>query len=159
MKEKIYKEDTTKGSSIINPLNYKGDVLVQVWLDSRVLATLSQWLENHGTYTNHLSQTVRRPLEILVDLLINSGDANLIDNTVEARNLLNRRYGIDLNRGGRGTKNIMHNIALSIKREDLAESVEKEKRVDDVNRPLRKYDNPLVVDAMKKYKELYPDKE
>lgn len=156
-----YKEDSTKGSSMINPLNYKGDVLVQVWVDSRVLATLSRWLEDHGTYTVHMSQVVRRPLEILVDLLTNSGDAELIDNTIEARELLNRRYGIDLNRGGRGTKNIMHNMTLSMRREEIAEAAEKDRRVYDVNRPLRTNQNAGILskveEAKKKYKELYPD--
>ena len=64
-----YKEDSTKGNSLINPLNYKGDVLVQVWVDSRVLATLCGWLDDKGTYTRYMSQVVRRPLEVLVDLL------------------------------------------------------------------------------------------
>jgi hypothetical protein len=156
-----YKEDSTKGNSIINPLNYKGDVLVQVWVDSRVLATLSRWLEDHGTYTVHMSQVVRRPLEVLVDLLVNSGDATLIDSTIDARELLSRRYGVDLNRGGRGTKNIMHNMTLSMRREDIAEAAEKDKRIYDVNRPLRTNQNAAILakveEAKRKYKELYPD--
>lgn len=158
-----YKEDSTRGGSVINPLNYKGDVLVQVWLDSRVLATLSRWLEEHGTYTIHMSQVVRRPLEVLVDLLVNSGDATLIDNSVEARTLLSRRYGVDLNRGGRGTKNVMHNIELSIRREDLGEAVERDRRVNDVSRPLRTNLNPAIAakvdEARRKYNELFPNKD
>ena len=157
---KPYAEDSTRGGSIINPLNYKGDVLVQVWVDSRVLATLCGWLDEKGTYARYMSQVVRRPLEVLVDLLANSGDATLIDNTVEARNLLEKRFGIDLNRGGRGTKNAMHNIELSIRREDLSEVLQREDRVYDVRRPLRSQ-NPTIAakveEARRRYRELYPD--
>lgn len=160
---KPYKEDSTKGNSMINPLNYKGDVLVQVWIDSRVLATLCGWLDDKGTYARYMSQIVRRPLEVLVDLVVNSGDAKLIDNTVEARSLLERRFGVDLSRGGRGAKNLQHNIELSIRREDLNESVQRENRIYDVRKPLRSHQNSkintLVDEARKKYKELYPNSE
>ncbi len=161
MREKTYATDSTKGHSIINPLNYKGDVLVQVWVDSRVLATLCNWLDDKGTYARYMSQVVRRPLEVLVDLLVSSGDARLIDNTVEARSMLQKRFGVDLSRGGRGTKNVMHNITLSISREELAESVQREKRVYDVNRPLRGQLSPkvaaLVEEAHRVHKELFSD--
>ena len=53
-KEREYKEDSTRGSSLINPLNYKGDVLVQVWVDSRVLATLCRWLDGLVYYNDKL---------------------------------------------------------------------------------------------------------
>jgi hypothetical protein len=132
-----YKEDSTRGMSIINPLNYKGDVLVQVWVDSRILATLMHWLDAQGTYPTYMSQVVRRPLEVLTDVLVNGGDATLIDNTVEAREMLQRRFKVDLSRGGRGEKNKVHNITLSMRREDLAESLNKQRMVYDIHRPLR----------------------
>jgi hypothetical protein len=157
MRDKVYKEDSTRGQSLINPLNYKGDVLVQVWVDSRVLATLCQWLDESGTYPNYLSQVVRRPLEVLTDLLVNEGSTRLVDNTVEARELLQKRFKVDLNRGGRGTKNTMHNISLSIKREELAESIKKSNRINDIDRPLRVNQNPLVDRAIAKYKELFAE--
>jgi len=115
-RKKPYKVDSTKGASIINPLNYKGDVLVQVWMDSRVLATVSNWLDMNGTYTRFMSQAVRRPLELLVDNLVNNGDVALVDDTNEARRLLERKYGVQLNRGDRGGKNILHNQILSDRR-------------------------------------------
>ena len=136
-KEKEYAVDSTRGLSMINPLNYKGDVLVQVWVDSRVLATLMHWLDAQGTYPAYMSQVVRRPLEVLTDVLVNGGDATLIDNTVEAREMLQRRFKVDLSRGGRGEKNKIHNITLSMRREDLAESLSKQRMVYDINRPLR----------------------
>ena len=161
MKEKIYAVDSTKGSSMINPLNYKGDVLVQVWIDSRVLATLCGWLDDKGTYTRYMSQVVRRPLEVLMDLLVNSGDARLIDNTSDAREILSRRFGVNLNRDGKGTKNVMHNIELSIKREDLSESLHRENRIYDARKPMNQ-SNPetaaLTEKGRRKYKELFPDK-
>ncbi len=136
-KEKEYAVDSTRGLSMINPLNYKGDVLVQVWVDSRVLATLMHWLDAQGTYPTYMSQVVRRPLEVLTDVLVNGGDATLIDNTIEAREMLQRRFKVDLSRGGRGEKNKVHNITLSMRREDLAESLNKQRAIYDVHKPLR----------------------
>jgi hypothetical protein len=149
-----YKEDSTKGLSIINPLNYKGDVLVQVWVDSRVLATLMQWLDDQGTYPSYMSQVVRRPLEVLTEVLVEGGDAKLIDNTVEAREMLQRRFKVDLSRGGRGTKNTMHNVTLSIRREDLTDRIRRDKTVYDVNRPLRTNANPIPVTTTEEIEEI-----
>ena len=132
-----YKEDSTRGGSIINPLNYKGDVLVQVWMDSRILATLCNWLDSHGTYTRHLSEVTRRPLEVLTNLLVENDEVELVDDTIEARNQLERHYGVNLNVGGRGTKNVMHNIQLSVRRDELATYLGRGKRSDDVSRPLK----------------------
>ena len=116
MSEKV---DSTKGSSMINPLNYKGDVLVQVWMDSRVVATLAQWLENSGTYPRFMSQAIRRPSEVLVSHLIDEGEVEMVDDTITARSMLQRRFNVDLNRGGRGGKNILHNQVLSDSRTRL----------------------------------------
>lgn len=132
---KPYVEDSTKGNSMINPLNYKGDVLVQVWIDSRVLATLCRWLDKQGTYSRFMSQVVRRPLEVLADTLVDGGDVEVVDDTSEARVMLERRFGVDLSRGGRGTKNKMHNVVLSARRGELSERLEVNKRFNDVSRP------------------------
>lgn len=151
-----YAEDSTKGSSLINPLNYKGDVLVQVWVDSRVLATLCRWLDNSGLYSRYMSQVVRRPLEVVAETLVEKGEVAIVDDTAEARAMLERRFGIDLNRGGRGTKNVMHNVALSMRRMELEERIQKDKRTDDVNKPARTHENPLTQQALETYKKLYP---
>ena len=156
-RDKEYVEDSTKGKSRVNPLNYKGDVLVQVWVDSRVLATLCNWLDRSGYYPNYMSQVVRKPLEAMVELLIKEGGTQLVDNTIEARDMLQKRFKVDLSRGGRGTKNVMHNVELSIRREELAEVIQREKRIDDIQRPLRANDNPLAEEAIKKYHELFPN--
>ena len=73
-KEKEYVIDSTRGSSMINPTNYKGDVLVQVWVDSRVLATLCKWMDEKGNYSRFMSQAVRRPLEVLAEYLVECGE-------------------------------------------------------------------------------------
>lgn len=149
-----YKEDSTKGSSVINPLNYKGDVLVQTWVDSRVLATLCKWLDTQGVHSQHMSQVVRKPLEILVAFLVDNGDVSLVDDTLRARNILSTRFGIDLNRGGRGNKNVQHNIVLSSRRQDLSEIVRLSKG-DDINRPMGT-DNALTDKAVGLYDSIAP---
>lgn len=114
--EKVYKEDSTKGGSLINPVSYKGDVMVQVWMDSRVLATLCKWLENEGEIPRFLSHVVKMPLEMLADHLVKEGRIEMVDDTKEARMLLEGRFHVGLNKGKRGKKNLMHNIVLSSKR-------------------------------------------
>ena len=65
-----YKEDSTKGAALMKPKTYKGDVIVQVWMNSRVLATLSAWLDSEGNYTRFMSEVVRESLTILCDHLV-----------------------------------------------------------------------------------------
>ena len=147
---KDYKVDSTKGSSLINPLNYKGDVLVQVWIDSRVLATLTRWMDLKGEYALHMSQAVKRPLEVMAEFLVSQGDVEIVDDTAEARSMLMRRFNIDLNRGGRGSKNVAHNLALSDRRADLGRLLEK-RRVEDVNVPKKSNIDELVNKAIQMF--------
>jgi len=156
MKGKEYAVDSTKGTSMINPLNYKGDVLVQVWVDSRVLATLCRWMDGKGNYSRFMSQIVRRPLEVLVDFLVTNKEVELVDDTAEARSMLERRYQVNLNRGNRGEKNALHNMTLSDRRGDLSEKIGESKKVNDVSRPKRGM-SPLAQQAIDKYKEMFPD--
>jgi len=114
-----YLEDSTKGSSHMNPVNYKGDVLVQVWMDSRVIATLSNWIESKGLRPRFMSEVIRDPLMMLVDLITENGEVELVDNTAIARDLLQAKYRINLNRGGRGKKNALHNSILTGRREQF----------------------------------------
>lgn len=132
MEEKGYKEDSTKGKSILSPRNYKGDVNAQAWLDSRVLATLSNWLEADGRRTRYISECIRIPLEILVDHLVRTNQVERIEDTAKARRLLSNRYQIDLNRGNKGRKNELHNRILSDKRM----VIEHDKRLQDIQRPM-----------------------
>lgn len=145
-----YKEDSTKGSSLINPLNYKGDVLVQVWMDSRVLATLASWLEKNGIYARFMSQVVRRPLEVLTGHLVDSDQVEMIDDTNEARRLLEQRFQVNLNKGGHGGKNVLHNQILTDKRTELAEKLKDGSRFVDAQRPVVKgvVDPEIIKKAM-----------
>lgn len=106
-------EDTTKGKSYIMPRTYKQDVLVQVWLESRELATFSLWLDSIGCRTRFLSEVVRESLKLLMGDLIESGEVNMIEDTAEARELLEGIYRVNLNRGDKGKKNALHNLVLS----------------------------------------------
>jgi hypothetical protein len=153
-RNKPYAEDSTKGLSLINPLNYKGDVLVQVWVDSRVLATLCRWLDKNEVYSRFMSQVVRRPLEVVADMLVSNGEVEMVDDTAEARALLERRFGVDLSRGGRGTKNTMHNIVLSDRRSELGERIGRGSKFNDANKP-KSGRSTLVQDTIDKYKSLY----
>lgn len=156
-----YREDSTKGNSLIKPLNYKGDVLVQVWVDSRVLATLCKWLEGEGVYTRFMSQVVKRPLEVLAEFVVENEGVERVDDTSEARNMLERRFGVNLNRGEKGKKNVLHNVILSEKRKELGEVLREEKPAD-VGRGMRvkKRDiKEMTARALNVYNELYKKEE
>lgn len=121
------KEDCTDGQfSILNPVNFKGDALVQVWMDSRELATISEWLDKTGSYTRFLSEVVKDGLHILCEELVNDGEITMIEDTLEARGMLEAKYRVCLNPktsktsnvtgrrdSRRGEKNVLHNIVLS----------------------------------------------
>jgi hypothetical protein len=126
VRNKPYKEDSTDGRSLIRPLRYKGDVLTQVWIDARVLATLNNWLDSIGEYPKTLSELCRRPLELLVEVAIKSG-VNLVENTAEARDMLSRRFRVNLNRGDRGKKNILHNQILTDIRSTIVNKITEER--------------------------------
>ena len=102
-----------------------------------MLATLCNWLDKNGTYTRHLSEVTRRPLELLAELLVTNGEVEMVDDTIEARTLLERRYAVNLNASGRGTKNVMHNIQLSVRRDELASFLGKQQS-NDIHTPLRR---------------------
>lgn len=115
--------DSTKGNSTLDPIDYKGDVMVQVWLDSRMLATLSNWLEGLGDYPRFMSEVVRWPLEVLVEHLISEGKLSMVDETSVARRMLQGRYRINLNKSDRGRRNVEHNQALSDRRGRLSSKI------------------------------------
>lgn len=126
-----YVEDSTVGGSRvgIHPIKYKGDVLTQVWIDSRLLATLSKWLEKEGNYPRYLSEIVKIPLEILVRHLINLGEIDMIDDTSVARDMLRKKYRVKLNPRGRdskviGGRNVLHNQMLSENRKELGGKID-----------------------------------
>lgn len=107
-----YKEDSTKGSARIMPVNYKGDVLVQAWVDARQLAVISEWLDNSGYRTKHMSELIKVTIEEVASQLIDTGKVNKIEFTKEARELLTMKYRAALNPSGRGERNLLHNLHL-----------------------------------------------
>jgi len=130
-------EDSTRGRSNFNPRSYKGDVLTQVWMDSRMLATLTRALEANGTFPRFMSEVVREGVYAVVENLVENGVVEMVEDTRDAREMLERRFRINLNNGGRGMKNVVHNLVLSERRKgsDVAmRNYEAEK--DDVKRQL-----------------------
>lgn len=105
-----YKEDATAGGARIIPKTYKNDAYVQVWLDSRKLATLTMWLQEHGYNLRFMSEIVRETIDLVVEKLAQQG-VKAVETTTEARTIL-QIFKIDFNPDGRGQKNLMHNIAL-----------------------------------------------
>lgn len=153
---KKYTEDSTRGAALFNnPKSYKGDVLVQCWVDSRVLATLSEWLDNGGTYTRFMSEVVKVPLEVLANHLIMLGEITMVDDTSSARKMLEQKYRVNLNPGGRGVKNAHHNRLVSDLRGSLGGRVKIEKEENVINRPLTAGTSSGVDidELMKLYKE------
>lgn len=135
-RKEAYKEDSTKGKALMNPISYKGDVLTQVWIDSRLLASLAVWMERNGNYPRFLSEIVRRPLVVLAETLIDGGEMEMIEDTVKARDMLENRFRITLNKGGRGERNVLHNQILSERRKELGERIgNSRQRPNDVARP------------------------
>lgn len=111
-REGEYKDDSTRGKALMRPKRYKGDSLVQVWIDRRWLASLSVWLESNGVRTIHMSDVLRESLRELYEHLIKTGAVSEID-TMEAGRLLEDRYRVDLNPSDRGKRNLLHNQLLS----------------------------------------------
>ena len=119
-----YKEDCTDGKfSIINPKSFKGDVVVQVWIDARELATISDWLDKSGSFTRFLSEVVKDSLHMFCGELVDSGEVDMVEDTNEARYMLEKKYRINLNPNGRGEKNVLHNIVLSNRKREEREKI------------------------------------
>lgn len=118
-----YREDCTDGRySVLNPVRFKGDALVQVWMDSRELATVSEWLDKDSNRTRFLSEVVKEGIHILCENIVESGEVKMIEETAEARALLEDKYEINLNPNGRGEKNVFHNQILSERKRSERES-------------------------------------
>ena len=104
-------EDSTKGKSDINPRTYKRDVLMQVWLQSRHLATLLKWLEDGGSVIRFRSEIVQITLEQVVEHLVNTDAVKMVEYAEDAQKML-ERFGVESNPSGRGGKNAFHNLTL-----------------------------------------------
>jgi hypothetical protein len=110
--------DSTKGNADLNPRQYKGDVYTQTWIDARKLATLSIWLDDAGYNTRFLSEVVKFTVNLVLDHLVETKTVEMIEFTEEARNILEAKYRTNLNPGGRGKRNILHNMVLDDRRKE-----------------------------------------
>ena len=107
-----YKEDSTRGKAISQPRTYKRDALVQAWVDRRKLAMLSEWLDNNGFFTKHLSDVLKGTIDAIVGQLVDNGSVEKIELTEDAVRILDMKYKADLNPRGRGLRNLTHNLQL-----------------------------------------------
>lgn len=147
------KEDSTKGKSFMRPITYKGDALVQVWVDSRQLAMLSEWLDGRGMNTRHLSEVLKFTIGTIVDKLLEEGIVNQIEYTTDARALLEAKYRVVLNPSGRGEKNLLHNMILDERRkEEVGYGRE------DINKPVNERSvNDEANEWAAEYRRKHPD--
>jgi hypothetical protein len=146
-----YKEDSTRGKALVRPRSYKGDSLVQAWVDRRKLAMLSIWLDNGGYNTRHLSEVVKLTIDEVVERLIESGIVKKIEFTGEATQIIAMKYKADLNPSGRGLRNLSHNLHLDEMRRGKAfegeiSYVSRDPEMEDVRETTRK--------MVEKYREL-----
>jgi len=114
-----YVEDTTMGKSKVIPKKYKGDMMLQAWVDSRKVAVVSAWLDQDGPNTRHMSDVLKLMLDAVVKSIKYEGfDMKGFD---ESRAMLENKYKVDLNPQGRGLKNLRHNMVLeSLKEEEYS---------------------------------------
>ena len=135
-----YKEDSTKGKAMMRPRTYKGDSLIQAWVDRRKLAVLSEWLDNSGKRTRFLSDVLKFTIDIVVNQLIENGLAEKIELTEDAKRILDMKYKADLNPRGRGERNLTHNLQLDEIRKSHSYDYE-------INRPIQ---NDSIYDEDRK---------
>lgn len=150
MKRK-YVEDSTRGSSVLEPKKYKADAYVQVWVQSRHLATLCRWLEANNAAPRYLSEVVRYSIEALVDFLVGNNEVEMIEDVDMAREMLERRFRVNLNAHKKGYKNLLHNRVLKDRKIKARAVVTGEVSVEGNSR-----DN--IEELVKRYKELEEEK-
>lgn len=159
-RDKIKAVDSTCGNSAIDPATYKRDVPVQVWLESRHLASLSEWLDKFAR-TKYLSDIVADSIRVLVENLIESGEMEMVESPIEAREMLEWKYRVKLplDRGSRGRNNARHNAVLTAKREELGYFKYKRQATNDRDIPIKyvdgRYSDEIENDpVVQKYREL-----
>ena len=116
------KVDSTRGKAFSNPETYKRDVPMQVWLQSRHLATLMKWIEKEGfvSMVRFRSDILKIVVEQLVIHLTESGAVKMIDTAQEAHAILEGRFGIPCNPQEKGRRNTIHNFELDDRRYERA---------------------------------------
>ena len=148
-----YAEDETRGVSQIRPIRYKKDVPVQAWMESRYLATLSEWLDKFGR-SKYLSEVVQEGIRVVVDNLVEAGEVEMVEDVFEAREMLEWKYKVklrDIERGTRGKSNLHHNAVLGERRKELGRKMSYMKREID-SRGIPIIEKGVVGESMSKEK-------
>lgn len=101
-----------KREDVIDGVRLNSDTNVQVMLDSRVLMTLCQWLDEREQI-RYFSDIVKEGVYLLVETLIDNGETRLVEDTNESKYFLEYRFGVNLNRGGKGKRNLLSNMVIS----------------------------------------------
>jgi hypothetical protein len=106
--------DQTRGSGPIDPVTYKKDAIVQLWMDSRHLATLCEWLEGaNGIKCEGVSMVIQMAMQLVCENLHAQGYDRVFERTVDARQYLKIRFPKkNFNICDRGKKNLTHNLTL-----------------------------------------------
>lgn len=115
---KKYKEDSVMGRRPeIDPINYKPDVLVQVWLEARVLLMLNNWLTKYDRKPRFMGDIIKFVVEEVLDQLLEAGEVKKIEFSSTARDALRSLFAKHkLNPGDRGKRRVLHNLHLDEKR-------------------------------------------
>lgn len=169
-RNRVKLEDSTRGNSAISPEKYKKDIPVQAWMESRYLATLSEWLDkDQDVYsrTRTLSEVLQEGVRLLVEHLVRRGEVDMVDDPLAAQNMLVMKYRISIRKGygARGKNNSIHNQVLTERRREIAGSVEnieplrdiRERPVNEVNlgrMRIPEKDRELIEEQVRIYKEL-----
>lgn len=102
---------TTRGSSPMAPVRYVRDALVQLWADRRDIATILLYMENHGQKPRYLSDVLKFCIENIREQVKRQG-IEYVESSASATSMLEERFNINLNPGGRGKKNYVNNLLL-----------------------------------------------
>lgn len=92
---------------------YKKDSLVQAWIDRRYLATIINWLHKKGESPRSLSEILKMAVENLTQAAT-SGEykVEFVELTEDAHTIIDSCLRVNLNRGGRGLKNLRQNTMI-----------------------------------------------
>ena len=150
-----YVQDSTKGAALLSGAKtYKRDVLMQVWMQSRHLATLLNWLESNGRRVRFRSEIVQFTVEEIVRHLRDSKGCDIVEFTEDARNTLDERFGVQSNPKERGMKNVLHNMILDDRRKEadvdlvaVGMKIMKEMKGEGEEEKVHKIDDSKVVET------------
>ena len=123
-KDYEYAKDSTRGRQPrVDPINYKPDVLVQVWCEARVLLMLNNWLVKYNRRPKFMSEIIRFVIEEVLDQLLEAGEVEKVEFNQTARDSLRAIFNRqNLNPKGRGKRNVIHNLHLDEKRKGVLQS-------------------------------------